>query len=62
MSMIIIIWVASVCGYICESISDFIKRLVETHRVTKMRGRRADRKTRIRYKLEDCWDFLITPR
>lgn len=62
MSIFIMLGVASILGYIHELIADFIKMVIEKRRVMKMRGRRADWKTRIRYKLEDCWDFLITPR
>lgn len=62
MSIFIMLGVASICGYIYELISDFVKAAIKKRRVMKMRGRRVDWKTRIKYKLEDCWDFLITPR
>lgn len=62
MALLIILEVTSICGYIYELIVDSIKKAMWKRKIMKMRGRRVDWKTRIRYKLEDCWDFLITPR
>ena len=62
MSIFIMLGVASILGYIHEQTTYFVKVTVQKHKMLKARGRRSDWKTRIKYKLEDCWDFLITPR